>query len=276
MRHRSAIQYLYGHVASHYEQDVLPFFAPLAESLISIIPEADLGGHVLDVGTGTGIIPQLITGRVQYVTGIDIVPEMINIARGSTHTPNVDYLVADIQQPPLRYGSFDLVTSSFGLNLTQPRPALRRLFALLKPGGWLAVQEWGPSDPASQLFNDIFADFVPDEVAETIRERLALPMDWGDQLQDAADYRELLSDLGYLNIEAVEETLIAIHVRSMQSFINFKSAWMPYQLTLQALNELTRTDLFNTLYHQLTPFADTDGSFIWRPAVFRVLAQRPA
>ncbi len=272
---RSATRHIYRSIASQYEQDVIPFFGPLAESFIRSISFAKIGGHVLDVGTGTGIVPRLLAGQVQHVTGIDAVPEMIAVACSIARPPNIRYVVGDIHQPPLRPASFDFVIASFGLNLTQPRRVLGRIHKLLKPGGWLAVQEWGPIDPASQIIDDVFADFVTDPVAEMIAELLPAQTNWGDWLQDTDDYYDLLNVLGYINPDASESTPSTVKTSSIYRFIGCKAAWLPYQLTLATLDARLRTRLFDNLYTRLTPFIAPDGSFTWTPPLFRVTAQRP-
>ncbi len=75
---------------------------------------------VLDVGTGTGIVPILMCGKLSGAgatfdfTAVDIQPDMCDMARRSValngQQDSVRILNADIRSSGLRRGSFDIVT----------------------------------------------------------------------------------------------------------------------------------------------------------------------
>lgn len=90
--------------------------------------------RVLDVGTGTGAGAMLAAGRWPdaQVTGIDVAPAMIAVARGKTDDPRIRFLVADVATLDPGQGH-DLVVL---LNM----PAFFEHVAnLLRPGGHVAV-----------------------------------------------------------------------------------------------------------------------------------------
>ena len=104
-------------MADLYAAENAPRIAPVANRVIT---HAALrtGEQVLDVGTGTGIIPELaapIVGKTGHVTGIDISSEMLSFAqkqladRGFT---NVTLLEGGAESIPAGDNSFDVVLAS--------------------------------------------------------------------------------------------------------------------------------------------------------------------
>ena len=67
--------------------------------------------HVLDVGTGTGLVAHLVAPRVSpgLVIGIDLSDNMLSIAR-SRRAKNVQFLGMAAEHLVFRPASFDLVT----------------------------------------------------------------------------------------------------------------------------------------------------------------------
>jgi tRNA1(Val) A37 N6-methylase TrmN6 len=78
------------------------------------------GERVLDLGTGTGIIPILLTAKTQgkHFTGLEIQEESADMARRSVAMnkleDKVDIVVGDIKEASVIFGqaSFDVVTSN--------------------------------------------------------------------------------------------------------------------------------------------------------------------
>ena len=99
--------------------------------------------RVLDVGTGTGAGALLMAERWPdgEVTGIDVAPAMIEIARSKTHDPRVSFLVADVATLDPGAG-YDLVV------LLNMPPFFEQMARLLCPGGHLvSVASRGPTTP---------------------------------------------------------------------------------------------------------------------------------
>ena len=99
--------------------------------------------RVLDVGTGTGAGAMLASGRWPdaQVTGIDVAPAMIAVAREKATDPRLRFLVADVSTLDPGQG-YDLVML---LNM----PAFfEHVASLLRPGGHVAViASRGPTTP---------------------------------------------------------------------------------------------------------------------------------
>ena len=57
------------------------------------------GRSVLDAGCGEGYLARVLAGRGARVTGIDLSPRLIEIAREKDTAGEIDYRVADLSQP---------------------------------------------------------------------------------------------------------------------------------------------------------------------------------
>src|SRR6202158_6011442 len=114
------------------------------------------GEHVLDVGTGTGLVAHLVAPRVSpgSVIGIDLSDHMLAIAR-SKRSKNVQFLGMAAEQLVFKPETFDLVTMGEALAyLSDPTDALAEAHRVLRPGGRLAVsnQRRSLSTRAQDLF----------------------------------------------------------------------------------------------------------------------------
>lgn len=106
------------------------------------------GVHALDVACGTGDIALQMAGRGARVTGLDLTPEMLALARRKG--PVTNWVNGDIMALPFGDEQFDVVTAGYGLrNVPELRPALSEIRRVLKPGGvFLSLDFDRPAHPA--------------------------------------------------------------------------------------------------------------------------------
>jgi ubiquinone/menaquinone biosynthesis C-methylase UbiE len=114
------------------------------------------GEHVLDVGTGTGLVAHLVAPRVNpgSVIGIDLSEHMLAIARSKTGK-NVQFLGMAAESLVFKPETFDLVTMGEAIAyLGDPTDALAEAHRVLREGGRLAVscQRRSLSTRAQDLF----------------------------------------------------------------------------------------------------------------------------
>lgn len=64
---------------------------------------------VLDLGCGTGYYTQMISQKASYVIGLDISRTMIKYAKTKNLDRNVDFVIADAHQLPIRSGSIESI-----------------------------------------------------------------------------------------------------------------------------------------------------------------------
>ena len=99
------------------------------------------GHSVLDVACGTGaaaLAAARIAGTNGAVTGLDLNPEMLAVARRKPVA--VTWIEGRAEALPFADGNFDAVISQFGFMFFGDRAvALREMWRVLKPGGGMAV-----------------------------------------------------------------------------------------------------------------------------------------
>lgn len=144
-------------------------------------------GDVLDLGCGTGSLSLLASGRGHRVTGVDLSPAMVTLAREKLAGRDAVFLVGDAAAPPVGEQRFDAVLVRHVLwALPDPGRALRHWCGLLRPGGRLVLVEgvWGSVEPVGISAGRLTGLLAP--IAGRVRvERLSDdPLLWGRAVTD--------------------------------------------------------------------------------------------
>jgi demethylmenaquinone methyltransferase/2-methoxy-6-polyprenyl-1,4-benzoquinol methylase len=95
------------------------------------------GVRALDLATGTGDIAFALAAAGAQVTGLDLTPRMIELARAKVSaSSDPHFLVGDMLALPFPDQSFDIVTTGYGLrNVPDLTMAIDEIRRVLKPGG---------------------------------------------------------------------------------------------------------------------------------------------
>lgn len=101
------------------------------------------GDSAVDVCTGTGDLAMILAGQVGpagHVTGIDLTPEMLDLARAKLARRGLEEVVSLEQGNALALpypdGSFSAATMGFALrNVTDIPAAIREMARVVRPGG---------------------------------------------------------------------------------------------------------------------------------------------
>ena len=98
------------------------------------------GVRVLDVACGTGVLfPDYLARGVASVTGVDISPEMVKIAREKFTQRNIEVLCADVEELPLERKFDCVVVYNAFPHFPDPEKLIRILTGHLADGGRLTV-----------------------------------------------------------------------------------------------------------------------------------------
>jgi len=103
---------------------------------------------LLDLGTGTGWILQLLEQSYRRAVGIDASRDMLAVARANLDKAGIvkaSVRHGDIFNLPLEAGDFDLITIHQVLHfLDEPERAIAEAARVLRPGGRLAIVDLAP------------------------------------------------------------------------------------------------------------------------------------
>lgn len=132
----------------------------------NVVPMIELAApqktdRVLDVATGTGFAAFRFAPLVQSVTGVDLVPEMVELARkyaSTTGAANVEFSLGDAEDLRFPPGSFEVVLCRLTFHhFTQPERALGEMKKVLAPGGRVILYDFlAHADPGrAKLHNEI-------------------------------------------------------------------------------------------------------------------------
>lgn len=142
----------------------------LAEGLLKV----GRFGVVVDLGAGEGTLAQLIAPRADKVLAVDNSPAMVEYGRGlaARHgLGNLDYLLGDLEDPPVADETVDLVCLSQALHhAVSPQRALQRSFEICRVGGQVMVLDLLEHrfEEARELYQDLWLGFAEAELAEML------------------------------------------------------------------------------------------------------------
>jgi ArsR family transcriptional regulator len=118
-------------------------------ALLALLPEEGVR-DLLDIGTGTARMLELLGPRVQHAVGVDLSREMLAVARANLERAallNASVRQADMYQLPFPGFSFDAVLIHQVLHYAErPGAVIAEAARVLRPGGHLLVIDFAPHD----------------------------------------------------------------------------------------------------------------------------------
>jgi SAM-dependent methyltransferase len=228
------------------------------------------GESLLDVATGSGnvAIPAALAGA--RVTGLDLTPRLLEVARERASEAGVDvsFVEGDAEELPFASDSFDRVTSCFGV-MFAPRHqvAADELARVARPGAKVVFAAWTPDGLNGRMFKTV-GSYLPAPPAE-----LKPPVMWGDE----DHVRSLFADTGA--VLSFERHMVTFEHESPKGWLEYNERVLGPTIMAKATLEPQGTwDALNG--ELLALYTDgneaDDGSFRARAEYLLTVAQMPA
>ncbi len=124
--------------------------AAVERALLDLLIDEGPIGRLLDIGTGTGRILELLAPHTEQSVGLDLDHGMLALARaalGEAELSRAAVRHGDLHRPPFEPGSFDVAVMHHVLHLLDdPAGAVAEAARLLRPGGRLLVADFAPHE----------------------------------------------------------------------------------------------------------------------------------
>ncbi|MDQ5809038.1 MAG: class I SAM-dependent methyltransferase, partial [Actinomycetota bacterium] len=116
------------------------------------------GDRVLDVATGSGNAALAAARLGARVTGLDLVPELLDVARtrAATESLEIELVAGDAEALPFADGAFDRVISVVGIQFAPRHQVVAgELVRVCAPGGTIALVNWTPRGLIGQVLKTV-------------------------------------------------------------------------------------------------------------------------
>lgn len=159
-RHNAAVLDQFGRQAEDYSALVQAARGPdpVLQALCEVVGPGPTD-RVLDVGCGPGQRAISLAPLVAHATGVDLTPEMLDLARvlgARSGQGNLSWVEADATALPFDDGAFTLVVSQAALHhAADPAAVLAEMRRVCAPGGHLAVNDLTPTPAKAAAFDAI-------------------------------------------------------------------------------------------------------------------------
>ncbi len=189
----------YDSIARRYDDIWGDRFEEAARHIWTLIPHC-AGDAVLDIGTGTGVVPRVLGARLKelQVIGCDRSAEMLSEAKAQTSM--LCPLAAEAEDLPFRQSVFDVVTASFVMSHLQDyRAGLIEAYRVLKPAGVFAMSSWAAgTNPYHETWDRLLT-------AAVSRERLQEGVDqvtpFAGYFEDGKNVNTALTEAGFADVQ---------------------------------------------------------------------------
>lgn len=179
--------------------------------------------RVLDLCTGTGDLAIATVHRVQgaSVIGVDFAGEMLRLALAKVRHASLDRRIrvvrGDAARIPVADRSCDAATIAFGIrNVAEPECALAEIARVLRPGGRLAILEFGqPRIPGIRTLYAWYFQYVLPLIGRLVSKHHSaysyLPASVG-AFPPPAEFSKILAATGFSHVRAVPLTFGIVYL----------------------------------------------------------------
>lgn len=133
----------------------------LAHGLLRLLPPL----VIADMGAGEGTLSQLLARTAKQVIAIDNSPKMVEFGAKvalENGYANLEYRLGDIEEPPIKPASVDIVLFSQALHhAARPQRAVESAYRILKPGGRILILDLTSHtyEQAKELYAHVWLGF---------------------------------------------------------------------------------------------------------------------
>jgi len=259
-------------VAEDYDTWAGGLHARIAARLVDLAAPKK-GNHVLDVGTGTGLVAHLVAATVRpgTVIGIDLSERMLAMAR-ARKIPNAQFVGMAAERLVFRPDTFNLVTMGEALAyLADPIEALHEVHRVLKPRGRIALSchRRSLSTPAQNLF---FQGLAP--LAR--RHYLSLPRFSSERsgFGEPSVLPGLLAEAGF-EVSRMTELVTGGRTRDAREWTDLMSGAGPLPHTLiRSLGPRYRAELEEEIEMAMQSLGDPDDAFRYHHSYLLAVAEK--
>lgn len=112
----------------------------------------------LDVGCGAGLSSKALKKICTHVTGADISPEMVRVAKEVCgKMPGYDFIVSRAEEIPAVGGKYDIVTAAGVIQWVDREPFLRNLADIMEEQGYVLIYDFAISDQMKGTQGGVYA-----------------------------------------------------------------------------------------------------------------------
>jgi ubiquinone/menaquinone biosynthesis C-methylase UbiE len=133
---------------------------------------------MLDIACGTGNTALMARARGAVVTGVDLTPELVAVARkraADAGYGDITWIEGDAENLPFSDGTFDVVVSSCGLMFApDQQKTANEVARVTSKDGRIAIQAWTREGGVGRMFK-VTNKYVPPQSG------VPSPFEWGDE-----------------------------------------------------------------------------------------------
>jgi ArsR family transcriptional regulator len=125
---------------------------------------------VADLGSGEGLLSELLARRCKKVIAVDNSEKIVAFGAAKArknNLKNLEFRLGNLQDPPVEAGSVDLVILSQALHhAEEPARAVASAYRMLKPGGQIMVLDLARHqfERAHELYGDRWLGFAESDL----------------------------------------------------------------------------------------------------------------
>jgi len=167
-RRQDRAQVYFNQVAGRFDRSYGPgrSWQALGQLLLRILPPL----VVADLGSGEGLVAELLARRCRKVIAVDNSEKMV--AYGASKAKknglkNLEFRLGDLQEPPIEPASVDVVILSQALHhAADPAKAIRSAHRILRPGGQVLILDLLQHnfEQARQMYGDHWLGFAESDL----------------------------------------------------------------------------------------------------------------